>query len=77
MDLQELNCVCQNLTGALFLVLRICYQNWLVASHLLFSTLAKPTYKPLDDSSKEMLVINTPKGLFSYTRMPYGFFSVP
>ena len=32
---------------------------------------------PLDDSSKELLVINTPKGLFRYTRMPYGISSAP
>ena len=33
---------------------------------------------PLDDSSKELLVINTPKGLFHYTwRMPYGISSAP
>ena len=32
---------------------------------------------PLDDSSKELLVINTPKGLLRYTRMPYGISSAP
>ena len=32
---------------------------------------------PLDYSSKELLVINTPKGLFCYTWMPYGISSSP
>ena len=27
---------------------------------------------PLDDQSKQYVVINTPKGLFRYTRLPYG-----
>ena len=30
---------------------------------------------PLDDSSKVLLVINTPKGLFRYTQMPWHFVS--
>ena len=32
---------------------------------------------PIDDSSKELLVINTPKGLFHYTQMPYGISAAP
>lgn len=31
----------------------------------------------LDDSSQEYVVINTHKGLFKYTRMPYGISSAP
>jgi len=27
---------------------------------------------PLDEDSKKLLVVNTPKGLFQYTRLPYG-----
>lgn len=27
---------------------------------------------PLDEESKKLLVVNTPKGLFRYTRLPYG-----
>ena len=32
---------------------------------------------PLDDESKNLAVINTHKGLFRYTRMPYGISSAP
>lgn len=32
---------------------------------------------PLDDQSKQYVVINTPKGLFRYTRLPYGISSAP
>ncbi len=27
---------------------------------------------PLDEESKELVVVNTQKGLFYYTRLPYG-----
>ena len=32
---------------------------------------------PLDQDSKELLVVNTPKGLFLYTRLPYGVSTAP
>ena len=32
---------------------------------------------PLDDQLKQYAVINTPKGLFRYTRLPYGISSAP
>ena len=32
---------------------------------------------PLDDESKKYVVINTQKGLFRYTRLPYGISSAP
>ena len=32
---------------------------------------------PLEDDSKKYLVINTHKGLFRYTRLPYGVSSAP
>lgn len=32
---------------------------------------------PLDDNSKEILVINTHKGLFQYNRLPFGVASAP
>ena len=32
---------------------------------------------PLDDASKEYVVINTHKGLFRYTRLPFGISSAP
>ena len=32
---------------------------------------------PLDKDSKELLVVNTPKGLFQYTRLPYGVSTAP
>ena len=32
---------------------------------------------PLDEESKNLLVVNTPKGLFRYTRLPYGVSSAP
>ena len=31
----------------------------------------------LDDESKKYVVINTTKGLFQYTRLPYGISSAP
>ena len=31
----------------------------------------------LDDESKKLLVVNTPKGLFQYTRLPYGVSTAP
>ena len=31
----------------------------------------------LDDDSKKLLVINTPRGLFQYTRLPYGVSTAP
>ena len=31
----------------------------------------------LDEASKKFVVINTPKGLFQYTRLPYGISSTP
>ena len=32
---------------------------------------------PLDVESKKLLVVNTSKGLFCYTRLPYGVSSAP
>ena len=32
---------------------------------------------PVDEDSKKLLVVNTPKGLFRYTRLPYGVSSAP
>ena len=32
---------------------------------------------PVDDDSKDLLVINTPKGLFRYDRLPYGVSVAP
>lgn len=32
---------------------------------------------PVDDYSKPLLVINTPKGLFRYNRLPYGVSVAP
>lgn len=32
---------------------------------------------PLDEHSKKCVVINTQKGLFGYTRLPYGVASAP
>ena len=32
---------------------------------------------PVDEDSKGLLVINTPKGLFQYNRLPYGVFVAP
>ena len=32
---------------------------------------------PLDEDSKKVLVVNTPKGLFQYTRLPYGVSTAP
>ena len=32
---------------------------------------------PVDDDSKDLLVINTPKGLFRYNRLPYGVSVAP
>ena len=32
---------------------------------------------PVDDDSKDLLVINTPKGLFRYNHLPYGGSVVP
>ena len=32
---------------------------------------------PVDDDSKSLLVINTPKGLFQYNRLPYGVSVAP
>ena len=32
---------------------------------------------PLDEDSKKYVVINTPKGLFQYTRLPFGISSAP
>ena len=32
---------------------------------------------PLDDDSKKLLVVNTPRGLFQYTRLPYGVSTAP
>ena len=32
---------------------------------------------PVDDDSKSLLVINTPKGLFRYNRLPYGVSVAP
>jgi len=31
----------------------------------------------LDDAAKEILVVNTPLGLFQYQRLPYGIASAP
>jgi len=31
----------------------------------------------LDEDSKKLLVVNTPKGLFQYTRLPYGVSIAP
>ena len=31
----------------------------------------------LDDESKKLLVVNTPKGLFQFTRLPYGVSTAP
>lgn len=35
------------------------------------------TQLPLEDDSKRYVVINTHKGLFQYTRLPFGIFSAP
>ena len=32
---------------------------------------------PVDDDSKDLLVINTPKGLFRYDHLPYGVSMAP
>ena len=32
---------------------------------------------PVDDDSKDLLVISTPKGLFRYNRLPYGVSIAP
>ena len=32
---------------------------------------------PIDEESKRLLVVNTPRGLFRYTRLPYGVSSAP
>ena len=32
---------------------------------------------PVDEDSKDLLVINTPKGLFRYNRLPYGVSVAP
>ena len=32
---------------------------------------------PLDDKSKKFVVINTPKGLFRFTRLPFGISASP
>ena len=32
---------------------------------------------PLDNDSKKLLVINTLRGLFQYTRLPYGVSTAP
>ena len=32
---------------------------------------------PIDEETKNLLVVNTPKGLFRYTRLPYGVSSAP
>ena len=32
---------------------------------------------PIDEDSKRILVVNTSKALFCYTRLPYGVSSVP
>ena len=32
---------------------------------------------PLDEDSKRLLVVNTPRGLFQYTRLPYGVSTAP
>ena len=31
----------------------------------------------LDEDSKKLLVVNTPRGLFQYTRLPYGVSTAP
>ena len=32
---------------------------------------------PLDENSKNLLVVNTPKGLYCYTRLSYGVSTAP
>ena len=32
---------------------------------------------PLDENSKKLLVVNTPRGLYRYTRLPYGVSTAP
>ena len=53
---------------------------WQLSGGKLFSTLdLSQAYLqiPLDDESKNLAVKNTHKGLFRYTRMPYGISSAP
>ena len=43
----------------------------------LFATFERGKQIPLDEESKKFVVINTQKGLFRYTRLPYGISSAP
>lgn len=69
----------QSSTDILYRKWRICLPSCLEADSTLNLIFDRRTskYVPLDEESKNLLVLNTPKGLFHYTRLPYGVSSAP
>lgn len=60
-----------------YVLLRICLPSWQGEN---FSKLdMSQTYQQLllDDDSKKPLVVNTPKNLYQYTRLPYDVYTAP